>query len=142
LLESALRKPVQTLIIALLVFGSSMAFFPIIGFSLFPASEKPQFLVNIITPIQTKISETDAIARKVEASLKETPEIDFFSTNVGKGNPRIYYNVIPENERTDFAQIFVQLEPNTFSKRKNKDYRKSQKPIQQLCRRQNRNQKL
>jgi multidrug efflux pump subunit AcrB len=40
-------------------------------------------------------------------------EIEFFSTNVGKGNPRIYYNVIPENERTDFAQIFVQLKSKT-----------------------------
>ncbi|SMD43852.1 Multidrug efflux pump subunit AcrB [Aquiflexum balticum DSM 16537] len=118
LLERSLKRPVQTLVIALVIFVSSMAFFPIIGFSLFPASEKPQFLVNIITPIQTKISETDTIARKVEASLKETPEIDFFSTNVGKGNPRIYYNVIPENERTDFAQIFVQLEPKTSAKEK------------------------
>ncbi|MCS4434770.1 efflux RND transporter permease subunit [Aquiflexum gelatinilyticum] len=118
LLERSLRKPVQTLVIALVVFASSMALFPVIGFSLFPASEKPQFLVNIITPIQTKIGETDAVTKKVEAVLKEIPEIQFFSTNVGKGNPRIYYNVIPENERTDFAQIFVQLDPNSSVKEK------------------------
>jgi multidrug efflux pump subunit AcrB len=118
LLERSLRKPVQTLVIALVVFGSSMALFPVIGFSLFPASEKPQFLVNIITPIQTKIGETDAVTKKVEAVLKDIPEIQFFSTNVGKGNPRIYYNVIPENERTDFAQIFVQLDPNSSVKEK------------------------
>jgi multidrug efflux pump subunit AcrB len=37
---------------------------------------------------------------------------------VGKGNPRIYYNVIPENERSDFAQIFVQLDPNSSAKEK------------------------
>ncbi|WP_373524420.1 efflux RND transporter permease subunit [Aquiflexum sp.] len=113
LLERSLRKPVQTLVGALLIFGSSLAIFPIIGFSLFPASEKPQFLINIITPIQTKIGGTDEVSREVERALKDIPEIDFFSTNVGKGNPRIYYNVIPENERTDFAQIFVQLKPNT-----------------------------
>jgi multidrug efflux pump subunit AcrB len=118
LLERSLRKPVQTLVIALVVFASSMAIFPIIGFSLFPSSEKPQFLVNIITPIQTKIGGTDKISREVESALKEIPEIDFFSTNVGKGNPRIYYNVIPENERTDFAQIFVQLKPNTSATQK------------------------
>lgn len=118
LLERSLKKPVQTLLIALVIFGSSMAIFPIIGFSLFPASEKPQFLVNIIAPIQTKIGGTDKISREVERALKEIPEIDFFSTNVGKGNPRIYYNVIPENERTDFAQIFVQLKPNTSATEK------------------------
>ncbi len=36
-----------------------------------------------------------------------------FATNVGKGNPRIYYNEIPENERSDYAQIFVQLKSET-----------------------------
>ncbi|WP_373497455.1 efflux RND transporter permease subunit [Aquiflexum sp.] len=118
LLERSLKKPVQTLVVALVIFGSSMVIFPIIGFSLFPASEKPQFLVNIIAPIQTKIGGTDEISREVERALKEIPEIDFFSTNVGKGNPRIYYNVIPENERTDFAQIFVQLKPNTSATEK------------------------
>jgi multidrug efflux pump subunit AcrB len=95
------------------VFILSLSLFPVIGFSLFPASEKPQFLVNIISPIQTKIGGTDRVAQEVEALLRDVEEIEYFSTNVGKGNPRIYYNVIPENERTDFAQIFVQLKPST-----------------------------
>lgn len=112
LLERSLRKPVRTLLVSLVIFVAALGLFPVIGFSLFPASEKPQFLVNIITPIQTKMGETDRITREVESILSEVEEIGFFSTNVGKGNPRIYYNVIPENERTDFAQIFVQLKPD------------------------------
>ena len=31
------------------------------------------------------------------------------TANVGKGNPRIYYNEIPSNEKSDYAQVFVQL---------------------------------
>jgi multidrug efflux pump subunit AcrB len=50
--------------------------------------------------------------------LKQHPEIEYFSTNVGKGNPRVYYNVIPENERTDFAQLFIQLHEDTSPDRK------------------------
>ncbi len=118
ILDRSLANPVRTLMIASVIFASSMALFPVIGFSLFPPSEKPQFLINILTPIQTRIGETDGVSRKVEAALKEIPEVDFFSTNVGQGNPRIYYNVIPENERTDFAQIFVQLQPNTSTQKK------------------------
>jgi multidrug efflux pump subunit AcrB len=113
LLERSLRKPLRTLVISMGIFVLSLGLFPVIGFSLFPASEKPQFLVNIITPIQTKIGETDRVAKEIEQILRNVEEIEFFSTNVGKGNPRIYYNVIPENERTDFAQIFVQLKSNT-----------------------------
>ncbi|MFM6345803.1 MAG: hypothetical protein ACKPFK_11740, partial [Dolichospermum sp.] len=36
-------------------------------------------------------------------------QVEFVTTNVGKGNPRIYYNEIPVNEKSDYAQLFVQL---------------------------------
>lgn len=112
-LEKALNKPVRTLTIAGGIFAASLILFPIIGFSLFPPSEKPQFLINITTPLQSNLATTDQVAQEVEAELSKVPELMNFSTNVGKGNPRIYYNEIPENERTDYAQIFVQLDPST-----------------------------
>src|SRR5690606_22606842 len=118
LLERALRKPVQTLLIAGIIFVAALGLFPVIGFSLFPPSEKPQFLINITTPLQSNLHTTDQVAKKVEAELSQIPELMNFATNVGKGNPRIYYNEIPENERTDYAQIFVQLEPETSPPRK------------------------
>src|SRR5690606_22223235 len=57
-------------------------------------------------------------ARMVEKELSSIPEVKYFATNVGKGNPRIYYNEIPENERNDFAQLFVQLNEKTAMTRK------------------------
>jgi multidrug efflux pump subunit AcrB len=118
LLERALHRPVQTLILAGVIFIVSMVLFPLIGFSLFPPSEKPTFLVNITTPLQSNLATTDEITRKVEADLNQIPELRNYASNVGKGNPRIYYNEIPENERTDYAQIFVQLNPETSPPRK------------------------
>ncbi|WP_373399968.1 efflux RND transporter permease subunit [Algoriphagus halophilus] len=118
LLEKALKSPIKTLIIAFLIFGTSLALFPVIGFSLFPPSEKPQFLINITTPLQSNLSTTDLVTRKVEKEIVKIPELNNFFTNVGKGNPRIYYNEIPENERSDYAQLFVQLDPNTTPPRK------------------------
>jgi multidrug efflux pump subunit AcrB len=109
-LNGALKKPVLTLLLAAGIFVFSLQLFPVIGFSLFPISEKPQFLVNIKAPLQARIGYTDAITRKVEQELAQLPEVRYFAANVGKGNPRIYYNEIPENERTDYAQVFVQLQ--------------------------------
>ncbi len=40
-------------------------------------------------------------------------KIVWFASNVGRGNPRVYYNVIREREAADYGQIFVQLERNT-----------------------------
>lgn len=117
-LDKALKHPVITLLVALGIFGSSLLIFPIIGFNLFPASEKPQFLININAPIQTNLTHTDQIARKVERYLDQLPEVAYYATNVGKGNPRIYYNEIPSNEKADYAQLFVQLDPTTTNEAK------------------------
>lgn len=110
LLDKALKHPVATLIIAGVIFFGSLQLFPVIGFSIFPSSEKPQFLINTITPLQTSLEQTDSVSRYVEATLDTIPEVKYFATNVGRGNPRVYYNVIQENERTDFSQTFVQLD--------------------------------
>jgi len=118
LLDKALQKPVATIIIAVVIFGGAIALIPVIGFSLFPSSEKPQFLINISTPLQSNLAYTDSITRKIEKELKTIPEVKYFASNVGKGNPRIYYNVIPQNERTDFAELFVLLNDEVRSDRK------------------------
>ena len=118
LLEKALKKPVATLVLAGVIFFGSLSLFPVIGFSLFPSSEKPQFLVSITTPLQSNLSNTDSLVRQIEQEVTKIPELKNFTTNVGKGNPRIYYNEIPENERSDYGQLFVQLEPETSAPRK------------------------
>ncbi len=113
LLDKALHYPWRTLGVALLIFVGSLALIPVIGSSLFPASEKPQFLIDITTPLQSNIYHTDSITRQIERELKEESGIRYFAANVGKGNPRIYYNVNQQNERSDFAEIFVQLDEDT-----------------------------
>jgi multidrug efflux pump subunit AcrB len=117
-LDVALKHPVVTIVAAGVIFFASLQLFPVIGFALFPASEKPQFIINSITPLQTNLEKTDSVARDVEKVLQAIPEVQYFATNVGKGNPRIYYNVIQENERTDFAQTFVQLYQEVSPERK------------------------
>ncbi len=113
LLDKALAKPWWTIGIAAVIFFASLQLFPVIGFSLFPASEKPQFLIEITTPLQSNLAYTNTITKQVEQELGKHSQIKYFATNVGKGNPRIYYNIIPENERTDYTQIFVQLDEET-----------------------------
>ena len=113
LLDKALQRPVLTLFIALGLFVASLSVFGIIGFRLFPTSEKPQFLINVNMPLQSNIETTDSMTRQVERVLHEESQIQYYTTNVGRGNPRIYYNEIPPNEKPDYAQFFVQLDAHT-----------------------------
>jgi multidrug efflux pump subunit AcrB len=118
LLDVALNKPVITIVSAVIIFAGSVMLFGQVGFSLFPASEKPQFFINITTPPQSNLAYTNKVTRDIEAVLKKETMIQYFASNVGKGNPRIYYNEIQENGRTDFSQIFVELNESTAPDKK------------------------
>lgn len=118
LLNRSLKRPVITLLVSVVIFIGSLQLFPVIGFSLFPASEKPQFMINVVSPLQTNLAETNKTSKFVESELAKIPDIEYYAANVGKGNPQVYYNVIQENERTDFAQFFVQLKEETTAERK------------------------
>jgi len=106
----ALKWPKTTVGISL---GLSVLAFVLLkhtGFKLFPTSEKPMFLINIKLPLQADIPESDRVTRLVEAELKRHKEIVYYTANVGKGNPQVYYNVHQQDVKPDFAQIFVQLD--------------------------------
>ncbi len=111
LMDWCLQHPKITLTAALGEFFGVMFIAKLfLGFSLFPTSEKPMFLVNISTPVGTNLQATDKVVRFAEEELKKVPEIKNIASNIGKGNPRIYYNVINPVETENFAQLFVLLE--------------------------------
>ena len=118
ILERSLNNPVKTMVVILVVFFACLQLMPIIGFSLFPASEKPQFLIRINPPAQVNIKNTDTISRFVEKELTKISDVQFYATNVGMGNPQIYYNEIRSIKKPNFAEIFVQLDPATSVDRK------------------------
>lgn len=97
------------------IFVLSLALFPLVGISFFPKAEKPQFVINIDTPKGTNLDRTDEVARHVESALDSRSEIKHYATNIGHGNPRIYYNIISKSERSTHAQIFVQLKNNDLT---------------------------
>jgi len=108
-LDKALKKPRLTVLIAAGIFATSIALLIKLGFGLFPASEKPQFMVTLWNSMQSNIYHSDSLTRIIENELQQIPEVKYFSTNVGKGNPRIYYNRERGRQREDFAEVFVQL---------------------------------
>lgn len=109
LLHSAIARPYVTLAVAVVIFIGAIMLIPVVGFSLFPASEKPMFMVNIETPLGSSLTTTDSVTRYVESKVKLLPGLKNYTTNVGHGNPRIYYNVVPRNDASNYAQILVQL---------------------------------
>ncbi|MCK6551685.1 efflux RND transporter permease subunit [Myxococcota bacterium] len=118
-LRVALARPKTTAVAAAALFAVSLALIPVIGFSLFPKAGTPQFLVTIEAPDGASLAATDEAARFAEAVLAKRPEIAWTMTNVGKGNPRIYYNLAQAPERSNVGEIFVEgkrMAPDEASK--------------------------
>lgn len=114
ILHWSLLNPYKTLLIAFAIFGGSLALIPSVGISVFPKSEKPQFLINIETPLGSSLELTDKATRHVENIIKDNKLIKNFTSNIGKDNPRIYYNILPRGgTNSSYSQLFVQLKDNT-----------------------------
>jgi multidrug efflux pump subunit AcrB len=105
----ALRKPGVIITLAVVVLVGSMALFPFIGVSFFPKAEKTQFIINVNLPEGSSIEETDKAVKYVEDLLKSREEVDRYVANIGRHNPRIYYNVIDRHRRSNIGQLFVRL---------------------------------
>ena len=110
IMPKALKWPKTTIGISLILSVLAFFLFTKAGFKLFPTSEKPMFLINIKMPLQADIPESDRVTKLVENELKQHKEIVYYTSNVGKGNPQIYYNVHQQDVKPDFAQIFVQMD--------------------------------
>ncbi|MFD2288017.1 MMPL family transporter [Pedobacter petrophilus] len=110
IMPKALAWPKVTIGISVALSVIAFMLFPLAGFKLFPTSEKPMFLINIKMPLQADIPESDRATRLIESELKKHKEIVYYTSNVGKGNPQVYYNVHQQDIKPDFAQVFVQMD--------------------------------
>jgi multidrug efflux pump subunit AcrB len=138
LLHKALAWPKMTMLAAAAIFFGVLALAGRAGFAVFPASERPMFYIDVETSAGTNLETTDKIVQMVDSVLHEyvapefrnhfmlpdsvTPnsvyrggkaQVAWYASNVGRGNPRVYYNVIRETESPDYGQIFVQLQEKT-----------------------------
>jgi multidrug efflux pump subunit AcrB len=108
-LRWALARPKSTLLAALAVFVLIAATVPIIGFSLFPSADVPQFVIRVDAPDGASVEETDRALRFVEARLAEHPEIKHWYTHLGHGTPFVYYNYFSQGRTANLGEVFVEL---------------------------------
>ncbi|MEM1272158.1 MAG: efflux RND transporter permease subunit, partial [Bacteroidota bacterium] len=108
-LSLALKRPVVTGLLAVGLLAGSLALFPFVGVSLFPKAETQQFMIEVELPDGSALHETDRVVRYVEGVLGAHEGVEGYASNIGRGNPRVYYNVVPEAEKSAYAQIYVDV---------------------------------
>ncbi len=107
-LSLAFKNRKLTLIFTIMLLGGSLYVFKFVGISYFPKSETPQFMVSINLPEGSGIEKTANAASYVESVLDTVKQIKSYATNIGHGNPRIYYNIFPKKYSNNYADIYVE----------------------------------
>ncbi|MCJ7446501.1 MAG: efflux RND transporter permease subunit [Bacteroidales bacterium] len=108
-LHWSLQNPVKTVLLAAIFFICSIFLINLIGFSLFPKAGLPQFLITVETPRGSNIRETDKAVRFVESVLSRRPEVVYYMSNIGKGNPMIFYNAYQKSEQATLGEVLCEI---------------------------------
>jgi multidrug efflux pump subunit AcrB len=110
ILHWALERPRRTVWGSQAVCVAAFGIIPLVGTSLFPASDSPYFVVRVETPDGSGIAATDRAVREVSAIMAEFPGVTARMENAGRGNPQIFYNNIPREDDPRFGEVFVTID--------------------------------
>jgi multidrug efflux pump subunit AcrB len=73
----------------------------------FPATDRPELLIDINLPEGPAIVATEKVARAVETAIRKLPGAAHVVTYVGAGSPRFFVSQNPELPDPAFAKIVV-----------------------------------
>jgi len=94
------------------VFVGSLATFRFVPQQFFPASSRPELLVDLRLPEGSSFAATMMEAQKLEAILAGDPGVDHFVTYVGSGSPRFYLPLDQQLTQSNFAQVVLVAKSN------------------------------
>ena len=98
------------LILSFFIFGK-------IGTSFFPKADIPLFRVIVDLPQGSGLDNTEKVVSRVEDILKKDANVESITSNIGNGNPHIYYNMNASELNPKHADILVKLKsfsPSSF----------------------------
>ena len=107
LLHWALGHRITVIGITLAMLGLSMFMLRFVSQEFFPASVRPELLVELNMPEGSSLKATDAAARKLTNLIKDDKELDHVSTYVGESAPRFVLVIDPVQPRDNYAQLVV-----------------------------------
>jgi multidrug efflux pump subunit AcrB len=107
LLLFTMRRPKATVFFTVAVFALALAAWPLVPSQFFPASDRPELLVNMTLRQGVSVDATIDVAKRFDDLLKNDADIDHWSVYVGRGAIRFYLPLDEQLENDFFAQAVV-----------------------------------
>jgi multidrug efflux pump subunit AcrB len=106
-LDHALRAPWLTVGLTLGLFACSLVALRAVPQQFFPASDRRDLMIDINLPQNSSITATAAATSRLDAMLLADPDIDHWSTYIGRGAERFYLSLNATLTHDFFAQLVI-----------------------------------
>jgi len=103
----AMRHRWWTIGLTIALFVASLAGMTMVQSQFFPASDRPEILVDLNLPQNASINETRAQVDRLEASLQGDEDIARWSTYIGQGALRFYLPLDQQLQNPFYAQLVI-----------------------------------
>ncbi|MGO4388642.1 efflux RND transporter permease subunit [Microvirga sp. 2YAF29] len=107
LLSGAIRLRWLTIAITLALFLASVLALPLVPRQFFPASDRPELLVDLTLPQNASIYSSEEVSARFDTALKGDPDVDRWSTYVGRGAIRFYLPLNAQLPNDFFSQVVI-----------------------------------
>ncbi|MGY1530052.1 efflux RND transporter permease subunit [Luteimonas sp. A649] len=107
LLAGAIRAKWLTIGVTVGAFVLAMLLLQFVPQQFFPASDRPELTVDMTLRQNASIYATEAQAKRLEAVLKDNPDVDHYSTYVGRGAIRFILTLNVQLANPFFAQFVI-----------------------------------
>ncbi len=106
-LAAAMRAKWLTIAATLGLFAAAMLALPLLPRQFFPASDRPELLVDLRLPQNASIYASDALASRLDQALAGDPDVDHWSAYVGRGAIRFYLPLNVQLPNDFFSQAVI-----------------------------------
>ncbi|MGE8416234.1 MAG: efflux RND transporter permease subunit, partial [Pseudomonas sp.] len=103
----AMRNRWWAIGITVLLFVASVFGMRFVQNQFFPSSDRPEILVDLNLPQNASINETRKAVDRLEATLKDDPDIERWSTYIGEGAIRFYLPLDQQLQNPYYAQLVI-----------------------------------
>src|SRR5215470_15633757 len=106
-LVGAMRMRWITIGVTVAAFAAAVLASPFVPRQFFPPSDRPELLVNLTLPQNASIYASEKLAEKLDGLLEGDPDVDHWSTYVGRGAIRFYLPLDVQLPNDFFTQAVV-----------------------------------
>jgi multidrug efflux pump subunit AcrB len=106
-LRLAMRARYLVIVATVALFAGSVVGLRFVQQQFFPASDRPELLVNLTLPQNSSIRATQAAVDRLEKVLAADPDVDHWSSYIGQGAVRFYLPLDVQLANDYFGQLVV-----------------------------------